>query len=84
MADRFESEGRDMDNTTTWDDLDRAQQKALARLYGGGSLLRLDSEIVVPLARRGLVNRNGLTAAGEAVCTAELVAFRRWAYGYAA
>ena len=73
-----------MKNISTWDQLDRAEQKAMARLYGGGSLLRLDSEVVVPLARRGLVNRDGITAAGEALCDAELAAFRRRAYGYAA
>ena len=70
-----------MKSISTWDDLDRAEQKAMARLYGGGSLLRLDSDVVVPLARRGLVNRDGITAAGEALCDSELVAFRRRAYG---
>ena len=71
-----------MNNSSTWDQLDRAEQKAMARLYGGGSVLRLDSDVVVPLARRGLINRDGITAAGEALCTTKLVAFRRWAYGY--
>lgn len=70
-----------MDNASTWDELDRAQQKALARLFGGGSLLRIDSAIVLPLARRGLVNRDGITAAGEAVCASELAALRRRVYG---
>ena len=56
-----------MQNTPTWDQLDRAEQKALARLYGGGSLLRVDSELIPPLARRGLVNRDGITAAGKEV-----------------
>jgi hypothetical protein len=71
-----------MKNSSTWGELDRAEQKAMARLYGGGSLLRLDSEVVVPLARRGLINRDGMTAAGEALCTSELIAFRRRAYRY--
>jgi hypothetical protein len=72
-----------MQNTATWDQLDRAEQKALARLFGGGSLLRIDSELITPLAKRGLVNRNGLTPAGEEVCLAELAAFKRRVYGFA-
>ena len=73
-----------MKHISTWTDLSRAEQMAMARLYGGGSVLRLESNVLVPLARRGLVNRDGITAAGEALCTSELVAFRQWAYGYAA
>jgi hypothetical protein len=80
MAHRIESEGRDMAHTATWDDLDRAEQKALARLYGGGSLLRINSDLVLPLARRGLVNREGITAAGDRLCAAQVEAFKERVY----
>jgi hypothetical protein len=57
-----------------WDELSRAHQCALERLWAGGSLRGRDPAIVIGLRSMGYIEGDELTRAGEALCRVALTA----------
>jgi len=51
-----------MSEAAGWDDLTRFEQRALIKLFGGGSLRREDPAIVDELRARGFVDDNSALA----------------------
>jgi hypothetical protein len=51
-----------MSETAGWDELTRVEQRALIKLFGGGSLRREDSAVVDELRARGFVDSNNTLA----------------------
>jgi hypothetical protein len=47
-----------MDETATWDELTRFAQRALIKMFGGGTLRNEDPLVVEELRARGLVDDN--------------------------
>jgi hypothetical protein len=47
-----------MDETTVWGELTRFEQRALIKLFGGGTLRNDSPAVVEALCARGLVNEN--------------------------
>ena len=62
-----------MSEQLTWNELSRAHQAVLERLWAGGTLRGRDPEIVVGLRFMGYIQGNRLTPAGERLCTAALM-----------
>jgi hypothetical protein len=59
-----------MSEATAWDELTRFQQRALIKLFGGGSLRNDGPAITNELRSRGFVDENdALTLAGLSVLT---------------
>jgi hypothetical protein len=59
-----------MSEATAWDELTRFQQRALIKLFGGGSLRNDSPAISSELRSRGFVDENdALTMAGLSVLT---------------
>jgi hypothetical protein len=48
-----------VDETTNWKELTRVEQRALIKLFGGGSLRNDNPAVVDALRTRGLVDANG-------------------------
>jgi len=51
-----------MSEAPGWDELTRFQQRALIKLFGGGSLRNDDPAVAVELRARGLVDENNALA----------------------
>jgi hypothetical protein len=51
-----------MSEAAAWDDLTRFEQRALIKLFGGGSLRYDDPAVVKELRARGFVGDNGALA----------------------
>lgn len=51
-----------MPEATGWDELTRIEQRALIKLFGGGSLRREDAAVVDGLRARGFVDDNNTLA----------------------
>jgi hypothetical protein len=51
-----------MSEATVWDALTRIEQRALIKLFGGGSLRREDAAVVDGLRARGFVDENDALA----------------------
>jgi hypothetical protein len=56
-----------------WDELSRAHQMALERLWAGGTLRGRDPEILIGLRSMGYIRGDQLTPAGEQLCAVALV-----------
>jgi hypothetical protein len=68
------SESGAMDEQINYEALTRQQQRALVRLFGGGTLRGQDEMIVSGLHRMGLIKGEKLTGLGRAVCQRALPA----------
>jgi hypothetical protein len=51
-----------MSEVSVWDDLTKFEQRALIKLFGGGSLRRDDPAVVEELRARGFVDSNDALA----------------------
>ena len=51
-----------MSEAAGWDDLTRFEQRALIKLFGGGSLRKDDPAVVDELRKRGLIDENNALA----------------------
>jgi hypothetical protein len=51
-----------MSEASAWDDLTRFEQRALIKLFGGGSLRRDDAAVAEELRARGFVDENDALA----------------------
>ena len=51
-----------MSEAPSWEELTRFQQRALIKLFGGGSLRNDDPAVAVELRTRGLVDENNALA----------------------
>ncbi len=60
--------GSEIDNHVSYDELPRAEQNALIRLFGGGTARNVDEHVLYVLEQRGLIHGERLTALGEEVC----------------
>jgi len=58
----------------TWDDLSRAHQKVLARVWGGGTTRGQDQNVVTGLRLMGYMQGEKLSPKGEEMCRAALLA----------
>jgi hypothetical protein len=65
---------RQTSESLSWNELSRAHQKVLERLWAGGTLRGRDPEIVVGLRYMGYVYGDRLTPLGEQLCTNALIA----------
>jgi len=57
-----------MSEPSPWNELERAQRKALERLWAGGSTRGLDRVAIIGLHLMGYVEDDRLTSAGEELC----------------
>jgi len=57
-----------------WNELSRAHQAVLERLWAGGSLRGRDPAVVIGLRSMGYIEGDGLSSAGEALCRVALTA----------
>jgi len=57
-----------------WNQLSRAHQKVLERLWAGGTLRGRDPDIVTGLRLMGYIDGNELTPLGERLCVNALIA----------
>jgi hypothetical protein len=51
-----------MSEAAGWDELTRFEQRALIKLFGGGSLRREDTAVIEELRSRGFVDENNTLA----------------------
>lgn len=61
-----------MTDSILWNELSRAHQRVLERLWGGGTVRGQDPAIVIGLERMGYVEGDELTPLGSTLCETRL------------
>lgn len=63
-----------MAESLSWNELSRAHQRVLARLWGGGSVRGQDPEVVIGLQLMGYMQGDRLSPIGHQLCADAYVA----------